>query len=167
MTPAAKFWSKRPMPITEGKPAPAFSLDSSTGEKISLKNLKGKKVVLYFYPKDDTPGCTREACDFRDSFTDFKKRGALILGVSPDDISSHEKFRDKFSLPFPLLSDPGHKIAEAYGVWKEKMNYGKKYMGIERTTFLIDSAGKIARIFPKVKVENHHAEVLAALAEIK
>jgi peroxiredoxin Q/BCP len=151
------------MPPTEGKPAPAFSMDSTTGEKVTLATLKGKKVVLYFYPKDDTPGCTKEACAFRDALADYTQQNAVIFGVSPDDIKSHEKFRAKFDLPFPLLADPDHAVAEKYDVWKEKTNYGKTYMGIERTTFIIDTAGKIAKIFPKVKVDGHHDEVLAAV----
>ncbi len=151
------------MSVEEGKAAPAFSMESTEGKVVSLKDLKGKKVVLYFYPKDDTPGCTVEACSFRDSFTDFEKAGAVILGVSPDNLKSHDKFREKFSLPFPLLADAEHAVAEKYGIWKEKSMYGKKYMGVERTTFVIDSAGKIAKIFPKVKVEGHHEEVLAAV----
>ncbi|HTV47997.1 MAG TPA: thioredoxin-dependent thiol peroxidase [Phycisphaerae bacterium] len=146
--------------------APAFLLQSNDGSKIALKDLKGKKVVLYFYPKDDTPGCTKEACNFRDGIADLKAAGAVVLGVSPDDVESHEKFRKKFGLPFPLLADTDHATAENYGVWKEKSMYGKTYMGIERTTFIINSAGKIARIFPKVKVDGHHEEVLAALKEV-
>ncbi len=148
-------------------PAPPFSLPATTGQKISLKQFPGSKVVLYFYPKDDTPGCTKEACQFRDGIADIKKAGAVILGVSPDDVASHEKFLKKFSLPFPLLADVDHAVAEKYGVWVEKSMYGRKYMGIERSTFLIDSQGRIGRIFSKVKVSDHYAEVLAALAEIK
>lgn len=154
------------MALTEKDPAPAFSLASTAGKNIGLKDLKGKKIVLYFYPKDDTPGCTKEACNFRDGIADLEKAGAVVLGVSPDDVASHEKFQKKFSLPFALLADTDHAVADAYGVWKEKSMYGKKYMGIERTTFIIDGKGKIAKIFPKVKVEEHHAEVLAALAAI-
>jgi thioredoxin-dependent peroxiredoxin len=154
------------MELKENEAAPAFSLESNDGSKISLKDLKGKKVVLYFYPKDDTPGCTKEACNFRDGIEDLKAAGAVVLGVSPDDAQSHEKFRKKFHLPFPLLADMDHATAEKYGVWKEKSMYGKKYMGIERTTFIIDSTGKIARIFHKVKVDGHHEEVLAALKDI-
>ena len=154
------------MALKETQSAPAFSLPSTSGKNISLQDLKGKKVVLYFYPKDDTPGCTKEACNFRDGIVDLEKSGAVVLGVSPDDVASHVKFQKKFNLPFALLADTDHTLAEAYGVWKEKSMYGKKYMGIERTTFIIDGKGKIARIFPKVKVEDHHAEVLAALAEI-
>jgi len=151
------------MALAEGKAAPAFSLESSEGKKVSLKDLKGKKVVLYFYPKDDTPGCTKEACAFRDAFKAYEDAGAVIYGVSPDDLKSHGKFINKFSLPFHLLADTDHAIAEKYGVWVEKSMYGKKYMGIERTTFVIDSTGKIARIFPKVKVDGHSDEVLAAV----
>ncbi len=151
------------MPLQTGQPAPDFSLDSTTGRPIALADLRGKKVVLYFYPKDDTPGCTTEACNFRDAFAEFEGANAVILGVSPDDVSSHHDFKNKFHLPFPLLADPDHKIAEAYDVWKEKSMYGKKYMGIERTTFVIDTQGNIATIFPKVKVDEHQKEVLAAL----
>jgi peroxiredoxin Q/BCP len=151
------------MAVTEGAAAPAFTLESSTGRKVSLKDLKGKKVVLYFYPKDDTPGCTKEACNFRDAIADLKKEGAVVLGVSPDDVASHQKFVGKYQLPFELLADTDHAVAEKYGVWKEKSMYGKKYMGIERTTFLIDASGKLARIFPKVKVDAHSDEVLEAL----
>ena len=154
------------MALTEKDPAPAFSLASTAGKNIGLKDLKGKKIVLYFYPKDDTPGCTKEACNFRDGIADLEKAGAVVLGVSPDDVASHEKFQKKFNLPFALLADTDHAVADAYGVWKEKSMYGKKYMGIERTTFIIDGKGKIAKIFPKVKVEEHHAEVLAALVAI-
>ncbi len=154
------------MPLTAGQPAPGFSLDSTEGKKLSLKDFRGKKIALYFYPKDNTPGCTREACSFRDSFGDFTKAGAVVLGISPDQLPAHDKFKQKYSLPFPLLADPDHAVAEKYNVWKEKKNYGKTYMGIERTTFLINAAGQIARIFPKVKVDGHHEAVLAALAEI-
>lgn len=152
------------MPLTEGSSAPEFSLPSTDGHAVSLSSLRGKKVVLYFYPKDDTPGCTVEACNFRDSIKDFQKANAVVLGVSPDDLTSHGKFLTKFKLPFALLADTDHSLAEKYGVWKEKSMYGKKYMGIERTTFVIDSQGKIHRIFSKVKVDQHHQEVLAALA---
>lgn len=154
------------MTLKEADVAPAFSLPGTGGKIISLTDLKGKKVVLYFYPKDDTPGCTKEACNFRDGIKDIEKAGAVILGISPDDVTSHEKFRKKFNLPFLLLADHQHAVAEKYGVWKEKSMYGKKYMGIERTTFVIDANGRIARIFSKVKVEDHHNEVLTALAEI-
>ena len=154
------------MSVSEGAAAPNFTLESSAGKKISLKDLKGKKVVLYFYPKDDTPGCTKEACGFRDGISELKKLGAVVLGVSPDDVESHEKFIKKYSLPFDLLADTDHAVAEKYGVWKEKSMYGRKYMGIERTTFIIDADGKIAKIFPKVKVDAHSEEVAAALKAI-
>ena len=146
-----------------GGNAPEFNLPASTGEKISLKSLRGKSVVLYFYPKDDTPGCTKESCDFRDSEGRFKEAGAVILGISLDPIGSHQKFITKYSLPFPLLSDESHKISEAYGVYKEKELYGKKHWGIERSTFIIDPEGKVKAIFRKVKVEGHIEEVLDAL----
>ncbi|MHB1766794.1 MAG: thioredoxin-dependent thiol peroxidase, partial [Phycisphaerae bacterium] len=133
------------MALTEKDPAPAFSLASTAGKNIGLKDLKGKKIVLYFYPKDDTPGCTKEACNFRDGIADLEKAGAVVLGVSPDEVASHEKFQKKFSLPFALLADTDHAVADAYGVWKEKSMYGKKYMGIERTTFIINGKGKIAK----------------------
>jgi peroxiredoxin Q/BCP len=147
--------------LKEGKPAPEFSLSSSEGRKVSLKDFKGKKsVVLYFYPKDDTPGCTKEACSFRDMIRQFEAQDAVILGVSLDDESSHKKFILKYSLPFTLLSDVDHQLSTAYGVYKEKSMYGKTYWGIERTTFIINKAGRIAKIFPKVKVDHHIAEVL-------
>jgi len=151
------------MSVDEGKMAPAFSLESTEGKTISLKDLKGKKVVLYFYPKDDTSGCTSEACDFRDGFAEFKKAGAVIWGVSPDDLKKHAKFRSKYELPFTLLADPEHVVAEKYGVWKEKSMYGRKYMGIERTTFVIDESGRVVKIFGKVKVPGHAGAVLEEL----
>ena len=144
-----------------GRPAPDFSLPSTTGETISLRQYKGKKtVVLYFYPKDETPGCTREACDFRDHTAEFEKHGVVVLGVSNDDMESHQKFREKHQLPFPLLSDVDASVSKMFGVYKQKNLYGKKYMGIERTTFVIDRTGRIAQIYPKVKVEGHIADVL-------
>ena len=147
-----------------GKPAPDVSLVSDKGETISLSDFKGKQaVVLYFYPKDDTPGCTKEACEFRDRSNDLHKSDAVVLGVSPDSVESHKKFREKYGLDFRLLSDPDHKVAEAYGVWQLKSMYGRKYWGIARTTFVIDEMGRIARIFEKVKPAGHAAEVLAAL----
>ena len=146
-----------------GAKAPAFSAPDQSGKTVSLSNFAGKKVVLYFYPKDDTPGCTVEACSFRDEHTAFQKKGAVVLGVSPDTAKSHAKFAGKFSLPFTLLADEGHKIAEAYGVWVEKSMYGKKYMGVERSTFVIDAKGKLAAIYRKVKPAEHTAEVLAGL----
>ena len=148
-----------------GQKAPDFTVSNDAGQKTKLSELKGKKVVLYFYPKDDTPGCTVEACAFRDGITEIKKRGAIVLGVSADSVESHMKFKNKFDLNFPLLADTDKKIIEAYGVWKEKSMYGKKYMGIERTTFVIDEQGKIRHIFPKVKVQEHYDEVIEALAK--
>ncbi|MGB0911310.1 MAG: thioredoxin-dependent thiol peroxidase [Nitrospirales bacterium] len=149
-----------------GQKAPAFSLLNDQGKKTSLSSCKGKKVVLFFYPKDDTPGCTMEACSFRDGLTAIKRSGAIVLGVSPDSVESHKKFSKKFDLNFLLLSDAEKKMLEAYGVWKEKSMYGRKYMGVERTTFVIDAAGKIAAIFPKVKVAQHYDEVLNVLSEM-
>ena len=149
--------------IEEGKKAPSFSLPDQDGNIRALKDYLGKKVVLYFYPKDNTPGCTTEACSFRDEFFIFKKVNAVILGISADAIKSHKNFSEKFSLPFPLLSDESKKMIESYGVWKEKSMYGKKYMGIERTTVIIDENGEIKKIFPKVKVNGHTQEVLEAL----
>jgi len=148
---------------SEGDPAPDFALPSDDGRTIALKDLRGKKVVLYFYPKDDTPGCTKEACSFRDNLSRVTSKGAIVLGVSRDTLSSHGKFRDKYHLNFPLLADVDGRVTEAYGVWKEKSNYGRTYWGIERTTFLLDEKGVIARVWPKVKVEGHTDEVLAAL----
>ena len=147
-----------------GSKAPDFSALTDSGEKIKLKDLQGKTVVLYFYPKDNTSGCAKEACDFRDSSAQFKKKNTVVLGVSPDSVKSHEKFKTKFELPFPLLADEDHTIAEKYGVWKEKSMYGRKYMGIERSTFVIDGDGKIAAIYPKVSVTGHVAAVLESLS---
>mgnify|MGYP003410365507 FL=1 len=149
--------------LKEGAKAPAFSLPSDDGGTVALKDLKGKKVVLYFYPKDDTPGCTAEACEFRDSWAAVKRKGAVVLGVSPDGVKSHGKFKQKYDLPFPLLADEDHAVAEAYGAWGEKSMYGRKYFGILRTTFIIDEAGRVAKVFEKVKPKGHAAEVLAAL----
>lgn len=149
--------------LKEGDSAPDFKADSTEGKEISLKDLRGKNVILYFYPKDNTPGCTREACDFRDNLKRFSAKDTVVLGVSHDSLQSHENFREKFSLPFTLLSDPDKKISTSYGVYKEKSLYGKFFMGIERTTFLIDKQGKIKKVFPKVKVEGHIEEVLKAL----
>jgi len=149
--------------LDEGKKAPVFTLNNQDGKSISLKDFYGKKVVLYFYPKDDTSGCTKEACSFRDGFPEFNNLNAVILGVSPDSVESHKKFAEKYNLPFTLLSDEPREIIEKYDVWKEKNNYGKKYMGVERTTFLIDENGMIKKIFPKVKVDGHDQELLEAL----
>ena len=149
--------------IKEGAKAPAFTLEAADGAKVSLAGLKGHKVVLYFYPKDDTPGCTIEAQAFRDALPRFKRKQAVVLGVSRDSTASHCRFRDKYGLNFPLLSDPEGKVIEAYGAWGEKNMYGKKSMGIIRTTVVIDAQGKVAKIFPKVKVAGHAEEVLAAL----
>lgn len=151
--------------VKEGATAPAFKTTAETGETVSLKDLRGQKVVLYFYPKDDTPGCTKEACSFRDAFSKFKKRDIKILGVSPDNEKSHQKFITKYKLPFTLLADADHSIADAYGVWGEKKFMGRTYMGIHRTTFLIDEKGKIKKIFEKVKPEDHADEVLEAFSE--
>jgi peroxiredoxin Q/BCP len=150
-----------------GKPAPDFTLQDQDGKSVTLSKLKGSPVVLYFYPKDDTPGCTKEACSFRDESARFKKKKAVVLGVSPDDTKSHAKFAKKFELPFSLLADVGNKICEAYGVWKEKNMYGRKYMGVERTTFVIDGKGIVRQIFSKVKVDGHSDEVLEALEAAK
>ena len=136
---------------------------NQNGEKISLKDYLGKKIILYFYPKDNTSGCTKEACNFRDAFPKFKKTDAIILGVSPDSVDSHKKFAEKYQLNFNLLADEEKKVVQLYGVWKEKSMYGRKYMGVERTTFIIDEKGRIKNIFTKVKVDGHDKEVLEAL----
>jgi peroxiredoxin Q/BCP len=149
--------------LKEGDPAPDFTAAASGGQTISLAGLRGKNVILYFYPKDDTPGCTKEACGFRDQFAQFTQKGAVVLGVSIDSVKAHDKFIAKFDLPFALLADPEHKIVEAYGVWGEKRFMGRKYQGTHRVTFLIGPDGRIKRIWPKVKPEEHPAEVLAAL----
>ena len=152
------------MAVAVGKKAPEFTLQGSSKEPSSLKDLKGKTVVLYFYPKDDTPGCTKEACEFpRLAARSSPATKAVVLGVSPDTLKSHDKFIDKFELPFELLSDPDHAVAEKYGVWVEKSMYGRKYMGIERSTFVIDPDGKLKAEFRKVKVDGHVDEVLAAV----
>jgi peroxiredoxin Q/BCP len=149
--------------IKVGDKASAFSLPSGDGTTISLKDFKGKKVVLYFYPKDNTSGCTKEACSFQENLSALKKKGAVLLGVSADGVNSHARFASKFDLSFPLLSDETKEVLKAYGVWKEKSMYGRKYMGIERTTFVIDERGTVVHIFPKVKVEGHTREVLDVL----
>lgn len=148
------------MTLDVDQPAPDFEAASSNGRPVRLRELRGKWVVLYFYPKDDTPGCTREACGFRDSFRRFEAVNATILGCSPDDQKAHDRFISKYDLPFTLLSDPDRAIAQAYGVWKEKTMYGKKIMGIERSTFLINPEGNIHRIWRRVKVDGHVDEVL-------
>ncbi len=149
--------------IEEGKPAPDFELKSDSGETVSLESLRGKPVVLYFYPKDDTPGCTAQACGIRDAWGEFERAGAVVLGVSPDDEASHVKFKEKYGLQFPLLADTDHEVAERYGVWKERTNYGKTYMGIERSTFVIDADGNVAKEMRRVKPDTHADDVLAAL----
>jgi thioredoxin-dependent peroxiredoxin len=151
--------------LEPGTKAPAFTLVSDSGEKVKLSQFKGKSVVLYFYPKDDTPGCTKEACAFRDAQSEMTKLGAVVLGVSPDTVESHVKFRDKYSLNFPLLADPDHAIAELYGAWREKNMYGKKSMGVQRSTYIIDAKGKIAKVWKKVSVDGHDAAVLEALKQ--
>ena len=149
--------------LTAGVKAPEFSLPADDGTTVTLAGLKGRPVVLYFYPKDDTSGCTKQACGFRDSWADVQTTGAVVLGVSPDGVASHQKFKRKYTLPFPLLADTDHRVAAAYGAWGEKSMYGKRYMGILRTTFIIDAHGRIARVFEKVKPEGHAADVLTAL----
>jgi thioredoxin-dependent peroxiredoxin len=146
-----------------GDKAPAFSLKNTEGKTVKLSDYTGKKVVLYFYPKDDTPGCTKEACGFRDDFAQLKKRGVEVLGVSGDDQKSHQKFTDKYSLPFTLLSDPDHEMMEKYGAWGEKNMYGKKSMGVLRITYIIDEEGKIAHLFKKVKTDTHSQDVLKVI----
>jgi peroxiredoxin Q/BCP len=150
--------------IAEGQEAPDFELTSDTGETVKLSDLRGKPVVLYFYPKDDTPGCTTQACGIRDAYGEFERAGAVVLGVSPDDERSHVKFRTKYELPFTLLADTEHAVAEQYGVWGEKKYMGKKYMGISRSTFVIDENGKVKKVFEKVTPATHADDVLAALA---
>ncbi|HEY5099354.1 MAG TPA: thioredoxin-dependent thiol peroxidase [Gaiellaceae bacterium] len=150
--------------IAEGQEAPDFELTSDAGETVKLSDLRGKPVVLYFYPKDDTPGCTTQACGIRDAYGEFERAGAVVLGVSPDDERSHVKFRSKYELPFTLLADTEHAVAEQYGVWGEKKYMGKKYMGISRSTFVIDEDGKVKKIFEKVTPATHADDVLAALA---
>ena len=150
--------------VEEGKVAPDFSLPNADGELIELSSFKGKNIVLYFYPKDNTPGCTKQACDFRDSIQNYDDVNAVVIGISPDDEDSHRKFRDKFDLPFLLLADPDRKAIEAYGVWKEKNMYGKKYMGVERSTIVIDKDGTVVKIIRKVKVDGHIDSVLSMLS---
>jgi peroxiredoxin Q/BCP len=153
------------MTVEAGLTAPNFTLEANNGEKVSLSDFLGKNVVLYFYPKDMTPGCTTEACDFRDQHVNFEALDAVILGISPDPVERHVKFVEKYGLPFLLLADPDHQVAEAYGVWKLKKNYGREYMGIERSTFVIDKEGKIAKEWRKVKVKGHVEEALNFIRE--
>jgi thioredoxin-dependent peroxiredoxin len=150
--------------VEEGKPAPDFELRSDSGESVKLSDLRGKQVVLYFYPKDDTPGCTTQACGIRDAYGEFEREGAVVLGVSPDDERSHVKFKKKFELPFTLLADTDHGVADEYGVWVEKKYMGKTYMGVDRSTFVIDADGTVKRVLRKVKPDTHADDVLAALA---
>ena len=149
--------------VEEGQEAPDFELTSDAGERVRLSQFRGQPVVLYFYPKDDTPGCTAQACDIRDNYDDFTERGAVVLGVSADDERSHVKFKEKYGLPFTLLADPQHQVAEQYGTWVEKNFGGKKYMGVERSTFLIDPEGRIAKMMRRVKPDTHVERVLAEL----
>jgi peroxiredoxin Q/BCP len=150
--------------IAEGQAAPDFELTSDSGERVRLSSLRGQPVVLYFYPKDDTPGCTKEACEFRDAYDDFRARGAIVLGVSPDGEASHAKFKQKHELPFTLLADPDHEAAEAYGVWVERSMYGRKFMGIKRSTFVIGVDGRIAKSMLGVRPAGHAAQVLQTLS---
>lgn len=157
---------KEVKPVVElkaGDPAPEFRLKNDQGQEVSLSDFRGKKVVLYFYPKDDTPGCTREACSFRDGLAEIQMHGAAVLGVSADPVDSHQAFKQKYNLNFPLLSDVNKEVVRKYGVWKERSMYGRTFMGIERTSFLIGEDGQIARVFPKVNVEEHLGEVISAL----
>jgi peroxiredoxin Q/BCP len=152
------------VPVEEGKPAPGFELVSDSGETVTLDSLRGSKVVLYFYPKDDTPGCTAQALAIRDAWGEFQRAGAVVLGVSPDGESSHSRFKEKYELPFTLLADTDHRTAEDYGVWVEKNYGGKTYMGVERSTFVIDEEGNVAKVLRRVKPDTHADEVLAALS---
>jgi peroxiredoxin Q/BCP len=153
--------------LQPGQPAPDFTLPTDTGATLTLSALRGRPVVLYFYPKDDTSGCTKESCEFRDLVPRFEKVNAQILGISPDGVKSHAKFRDKYQLNFPLLADEGHPVADKYGVWQEKSMYGRKYWGNARTTFVIDAKGRIAKVFEKVKPAGHAAEVAEAVAALR
>ncbi|HRW25133.1 MAG TPA: peroxiredoxin [Spirochaetia bacterium] len=149
--------------LEEGSIAPDFTLDDDVGKPVSLSSFRGRKVVLYFYPKDDTSGCTKEACGFRDAYGSFIEKGAVVVGVSPDESGSHARFKAKYGLPFVLLADPEHRALEAYGVWAEKSMYGRKYMGVVRSTYVIGEDGVILKAFPKVSPEGHAVEILAAL----
>ena len=150
--------------VEEGKPAPDFELTSDAGERVRLSSLRGAPVVLYFYPRDDTPGCTRQACDIRDEWAAFQRAGAVVLGVSPDEEASHVRFKSKYELPFTLLADPDHEVSEAYDVWKLKSFAGKKYMGVERSTFVIGADGSVVKMMRKVDPKTHADDVLAVLA---
>ena len=152
--------------LEPGQTAPDFTLAADDGSKVKLSALRGSPVVLYFYPRDDTPGCTKQACNFRDQQSALTKHGAKVLGVSTDDVASHVKFRDKFQLNFPLLADTEHRVAEKYGAWREKNMYGKKSMGIQRSTFLIDAEGKVRKVWKRVQVDGHDVAVLKALGEL-
>ena len=154
------------MPISSGNPAPEFELLDDTNTKRSLSDFKGQPLILYFYPADDTPGCTKEACNFRDDYSAYQKAGVTVLGVSPDSVKSHVKFKEKYQLPFPLLADEDHHLCDLYGVWGPKKMMGREYEGVLRTTFLIDAHGKIARVFENVRPSEHSAEVLAALKSL-
>ena len=149
--------------IQQGSDAPDFELTADDGSTVRLSDLRGRPVVLYFYPRDDTPGCTAQACGIRDAWGDFEQRGAVVLGVSPDSETSHVEFKEKYGLPFTLLADPSHQVSEDYGVWVEKTNYGKTYWGIERSTFVIDAEGRVAKVMRRVKPDTHAAQVLDAL----
>ena len=152
--------------VSEGEPAPDFTVETDAGETVSLSDFRGKPVVLYFYPKDDTPGCTAQACGIRDAYGEFEEAGAVVLGVSPDKVAKHVKFKEKYDLPFTLLADPDHEVAERYGVWSEKSYMGRTYMGVNRTTFLIGPDGTVARVMHDVKPASHADDVLAALAAV-
>ena len=149
--------------VSEGTAAPDFELTADSGEQVKLSDFRGKPIVLYFYPRDDTPGCTTEACEFRDAYDRFRDQGVEVLGVSPDTEASHRKFKTKYELPFTLLADPDHEAAEAYGVWKEKKNYGRTYEGVERSTFVIDAEGKVAKAMRGIRPAGHAAQVLETL----
>ena len=149
--------------VEEGKAAPDFSLTSDAGDEITLSTLRGRPVVIYFYPRDDTPGCTTQACGIRDAWGEFEERGAVVLGVSPDGETSHAKFKEKYGLPFTLLADEDHAVSEAYGVWVEKNMAGKRYMGVERSTFVIDADGKVTKVMRRVKPDTHAEQVFEAL----
>jgi thioredoxin-dependent peroxiredoxin len=150
--------------VSEGDPAPDFTATTDAGERVSLSDFRGRPVVLYFYPKDDTPGCTAQACGIRDAYAELERSGAVVLGVSPDSAAKHVKFKEKYGLPFTLLADPEHEVAERYGTWGEKRFMGRTYMGVSRTTFLVAPDGTVAKVMHKVKPDTHAAEVLTALA---